>query len=161
VDNSFHYIFIYRFSYLLTYYYSFLAHYNKKCFDINWFHLLSPAILSLCYSRTEVTWLLRDDSNSKTRVRFVYMKNLKTCFVFQWQIYVKWVPLVLYFSDKFMFNECHLFYFSVINLCSMSATCCIFQWQIYVKWVPLILYFNDRFMLNECHLFYISVTDLC
>jgi hypothetical protein len=47
VDNSFRYIFIYRFSYLLTYYYSFLAHYNKKCFDINWFHLLSPAILSL------------------------------------------------------------------------------------------------------------------
>jgi hypothetical protein len=35
VDNSFRYIFIYRFSYLLTYYYSFLAHYNKKCFDIN------------------------------------------------------------------------------------------------------------------------------
>ena len=47
VDNSFRYIFIYRFSYLLTYYYSFLAHYNKKCFHINWFHLLSPAILSL------------------------------------------------------------------------------------------------------------------
>jgi hypothetical protein len=69
VDNSFRYIFIYRFSYLLTYYYSFLAHYNKKCFDINWFHLLS-----LCwYSRFEVTWLLRDDSNSKTRVRFVYV----------------------------------------------------------------------------------------
>ena len=30
VDNPFRYIFIYRFSYLLTYYYSFLAHYNKK-----------------------------------------------------------------------------------------------------------------------------------
>jgi hypothetical protein len=30
VDNSFRYIFIYRFSYLLTYYYSFLPHYNKK-----------------------------------------------------------------------------------------------------------------------------------
>jgi hypothetical protein len=73
VDNSFHYIFIYRFSYLLTYFYSFLAHYNKKCFDINWFHLLSPAILSLWYSRFEVTWLLRDDSNNKTRVRFVYV----------------------------------------------------------------------------------------
>jgi hypothetical protein len=43
VDNSFRYIFIYRFSYLHTYY-SFLADYNKKCFDINWFHLLSPAI---------------------------------------------------------------------------------------------------------------------
>jgi hypothetical protein len=41
--------------------------------DINWFHLLSPAILSLWYSRFEVTWLLRDDSNSKTRVRFVYV----------------------------------------------------------------------------------------
>jgi hypothetical protein len=53
----------------LTYYYSFLAHYNKKSFDINWFHLLSPAILSLWYSRFEVTWLLRDDSNSKTSVR--------------------------------------------------------------------------------------------
>jgi hypothetical protein len=77
VDNSFRYIYIYRFSYLLTYYYSFLAHYNKKCFDIDWFHLLSPAILSLWYSRFEVTWLLRDDFNSKTRVRFVYMKNLK------------------------------------------------------------------------------------
>ena len=48
VDNSFRYIFIYHFSYLLTYYYSFLAHYNKKCFDINWFHLLSPAISCLC-----------------------------------------------------------------------------------------------------------------
>jgi hypothetical protein len=73
VDNSFRYIFIYHFSYLLTYYYSFLAHYNKKCFDINWFYLLSPAILSLWYSRFEVTWLLRDDSNSKTCVRFVYV----------------------------------------------------------------------------------------
>ena len=54
--------------YLLTYYYSFLAHYNKKCFNVNWFHLLSPTILSLWYSHFEVTWLLRDDSNSKTRV---------------------------------------------------------------------------------------------
>ena len=58
--------------YLLAYYYSFLAHYNKKCFNINWFHLLSPTILSLWYPRFEVTWLLRDNSNSKTRVRFVY-----------------------------------------------------------------------------------------
>jgi hypothetical protein len=57
----------------LAYYYSFLAHYNKKCFDINWFHLLSPAILSLWYSHFEVTRLLRDDSNSKTHVRFVYV----------------------------------------------------------------------------------------
>ena len=40
----------------LAYYYSFLAQYNKKCFDINWFHLLSLAILSLWYSRFEVTW---------------------------------------------------------------------------------------------------------
>ena len=38
-----------------------------------WLYLLSPAILSLCYSRFEVTWLLRDDSNSKTRVRFAYV----------------------------------------------------------------------------------------
>ena len=38
------YLSIAPFSYLLTYYYSFLAHYNKTCFDINWFHLLSPAI---------------------------------------------------------------------------------------------------------------------
>jgi hypothetical protein len=29
------------------------------------------------YSRFEVTWLLRDDPNSNTRVLFVYMKNLK------------------------------------------------------------------------------------
>jgi hypothetical protein len=57
--------------------FSFLAHYNKKCFNINWFHLLSPTILSLWYSRFEVTWPLRDESNSKTRVRFVYMENLK------------------------------------------------------------------------------------
>ena len=57
----------------LAYYYSFLAQYNKKCFDINWFHLLSLAILSLWYSRFEVTQLLRDDSNSKTSVRFVYV----------------------------------------------------------------------------------------
>ena len=76
-QQSFRYIFFYRFSYLLTYYYSFLDHYNEKCFDINWFHLLSPVILSLWFSRFDVTWLLRDDSNSKTRVRFVYMKNLK------------------------------------------------------------------------------------
>jgi hypothetical protein len=73
VDNSFRYIFIYHFSYLLTYYYSFLAHYNKKCFDINWFHLLSSTILPLWYFCFEVTWLLRDDSNSKTRVRVVYV----------------------------------------------------------------------------------------
>ena len=73
MDNSFRYIFIYRFSYSLTYYYSFLAYYNKKCFDINWFHLLSPAILSLWYPRFEITWLLRDDPNSKTRVRYVYV----------------------------------------------------------------------------------------
>ena len=73
VDNSLRYIFIYRFSYLLTYYYSFLVHYNKKCFDINWFYLLSPAILSLWYSCFEVTWHLGDDSNSKTRVRYVYI----------------------------------------------------------------------------------------
>jgi hypothetical protein len=43
------------------------------CFDINGFHLLSPAILSLWYSRFEVTWLLKDDSNSKTCVRFIYV----------------------------------------------------------------------------------------
>ena len=73
MDNSLRYIFIYRFSYLLTYYYSFRAHYNENMFDINWFYLLSPAIFSLWYSRFEVTWLLRDDSNSKTRVLFVYV----------------------------------------------------------------------------------------
>jgi hypothetical protein len=35
VDNSFCYIFIYHFPYLLTHYYSFLAHYHNKCLDIN------------------------------------------------------------------------------------------------------------------------------
>jgi hypothetical protein len=47
---------------------------------LNWFHLLNPAILSLWYSRFDVTWLLRDESNSKTRVRFVYMINLNKMF---------------------------------------------------------------------------------
>ena len=84
-----------------------------------------------------------------------------TCFIFQWQMYVQWMSLVLYFSDKFMFNECHFFYFSVTNLCSMSATVVYFSDRFMLKWVPLILYFSDRFMLNECHLFYISVTNLC
>jgi hypothetical protein len=73
VDNSFRYIFIYRFPYLLTHYYSFLAHYHNKCLDTNWSRLLRSAILSLWYYRFEVTWLLRDNSNRKTRVRFVYV----------------------------------------------------------------------------------------
>ena len=34
-------------------------------------YLVPPSCL--WYSRFEVTWLLRDDSNSKTRVRFVYV----------------------------------------------------------------------------------------
>ena len=77
MDNSFRYIFINRFSYLLIYYYSFLAHYNKKCFDIDWFHLLSPAILSLLvFSLWGHMTFERWHQNSKTRVRFVYMKNL-------------------------------------------------------------------------------------
>ena len=33
---------------------------------------------TLWYSRFEVTWFFRDNSNSKTRVRFVYLKNLKS-----------------------------------------------------------------------------------
>jgi hypothetical protein len=102
--------FIYRFSYLLTYYYSFLAHYNKKCFDINWFHLLSPAILSLWYSRFEVTWLLRDDSNSKTHVRFVFQyftvsnsvyflsNNVGIHFVFMYYFPIRSFRLVPMFS---------------------------------------------------------------
>jgi hypothetical protein len=72
VDNSFHYICIYRFWYLLNNYYSFLAHYDNKCLDINWSSLLRSAILSLWYSRFEVTWFLRDNSKRKTRVWFVY-----------------------------------------------------------------------------------------
>ena len=60
-------------TYLLTYYYSFLAHYHNTCLDINWARLLRSAILSLWYSRFEVTWLLRVNSNSKTRVRFVHV----------------------------------------------------------------------------------------
>jgi hypothetical protein len=82
-----------------------------------------------------------------------FMLNEYHCCIFQWKIYVKWVPLILYFNDRLMLNECHLFYISVTNLCSMNVTYFIFQWQIYVKWVPHILYFSDRFMLNECHLF--------
>ena len=95
MDNSFRYIFIY----LLAYYYSFLAHYNKKCFDINWFHLLSPAILSLWYSRFEVTRLLRDDSNHKTRVRFVYVlpEVLHSDFFIWNKIFIQ--PRVKYFTN--------------------------------------------------------------
>ena len=39
------------------------------------FHLVMNlyGILSLWYSRFEVTWLLIDDSNSKTRVRYFYV----------------------------------------------------------------------------------------
>ena len=107
VDNSFRYIFIYGFSYLLTYYYSFLAHYNKKCFNINWFHLLSPAILSLWYSHFEVTWLLRDDS-----------KQQNTCSVclrftggFAWRIFI-WNKIFIqprgkyftYINQKWLFQ---------------------------------------------------------
>ena len=73
MDNSFRYIFIYRFSYLLTYYYSFLAHYNKNVSILTDFTYLVPPSCLCWYSRFEVTWLLRDDSNSKTRVQFVYV----------------------------------------------------------------------------------------
>ena len=38
-----------------------------------WSRLLCSAILSLWYSRFEVTWLLRDHSKRKPRVRFVYV----------------------------------------------------------------------------------------
>ena len=72
---------IFRFvKYLSTFFYTYLPvdiHYHNKCLDINWSRLLRSAILSLWYSRFEVTWLLRDHFNSKTCVRFVYMKNLK------------------------------------------------------------------------------------
>jgi hypothetical protein len=44
-----------------------------KCLDINWSRLFRSAILSLWYSRFEVTWLLRDHSKRKTRVRCVYV----------------------------------------------------------------------------------------
>ena len=65
VDISFRYIFIYRFPYLLMHYYSFLAQYHNKCLDINWSRLLRSTILSLWYSRFEVTWLLRDNLTAK------------------------------------------------------------------------------------------------
>jgi hypothetical protein len=55
--------------------------------DINWSRLLHSAILSLWYSRFEVTWLLRDHSKRKTRVRFVYV-----------------LPEVLY-GDFFIWNK--------------------------------------------------------
>ena len=47
-------------------YHSFLAQYHNKCLDINWSRLLRSAILLLWYSCFEVTWLLRDNYNSKT-----------------------------------------------------------------------------------------------
>jgi hypothetical protein len=104
-----------RFTYLLTYYYSFLAHYNKKCFNINWFHLLSSAILSLWYSRFEVTWLLRDDSNSKTHVRFVYV-----------------LPEVLH-GDFFIWNKIFIQprgkYFIYIN-----QKCYFLLWLFQLRW---------------------------
>ena len=72
MNISFRYIFIYRFRYLLMYYYSFLAQYHNKCLDINLSPLLVPpscncGILAL---RSRDFW---DNSNSKTRVRFVYV----------------------------------------------------------------------------------------
>jgi hypothetical protein len=50
--------------------------FTRQKLDINWSRLLRSAILSLWYSRFEVTWLLRDHFNSKACVRFVYMKSL-------------------------------------------------------------------------------------
>ena len=73
MDNSFRYVFIYRIPYLLAHYYLFRAHYHNKCLEINRSRLLRSAILSLRYSRFDVTWFLRDNSNSKARVRFVYV----------------------------------------------------------------------------------------
>jgi hypothetical protein len=115
VDNSFRYIFIYRFSYLLTYYYSFLAHYNKKCFDINWFHLLSPAILSLWYSRFEVTWLLRDDSNKQN-----------TCSV--WWCFTGGFALRFFIWNK-IFIQPRGKYFTYIN-----QKCYFLLWLFQLRW---------------------------
>ena len=100
-----------RFSYLLAYYYSFLAHYNKKCFDINWFHLLSPTILSLWYSHFEVTWLLRGDSNSKTRVQFTRG--------FAWRFFI-WNEIFIQPRGK---------YFTYIN-----QKCYFLLWLFQLRW---------------------------
>ena len=66
--------------------------------------LTDPAILTLWYSRFEVTWLLRDNSKRKTRVRFVYV-----------------LPEVLhgdFFSEiKYLVNlECNILQISTINV---------------------------------------------
>jgi hypothetical protein len=55
-------------------------------------------ILSLCYSRFEVTWLLRANSNSKTHVRFVYIlpEVLHSDFFIWNKIFIQ--PKVKYFT---------------------------------------------------------------
>jgi hypothetical protein len=61
--------------------------------------LTDPAILTLWYSPFEVTWLLRDNSKRKTRVRFVYV-------------------LPDFFSEiKYLVNlECNILQISTINV---------------------------------------------
>jgi hypothetical protein len=132
VDNSFCYIFIYHFPYLLTYHFSFLVHYNKKCFDINWFHLLSPAILSLWYSRFEVKWLLRDDSNNKTRVRFVYV-----------------LPEVLH--GNFLSEIKYLFNLEGNILTYINQKCYFLLWLFQLRWT----------LIQHFQVFHVNKPNMC
>ena len=50
-----------------------LLHIKNNVSILTDFTYLVPPSCLFWYSRFEVTWLLRDDSNSKTRVRFVYV----------------------------------------------------------------------------------------
>ena len=82
-ENDQTYIFCFV-KYLSTFFYTYLPvniHFQHIITNVsiyfNWSRLLRSAILSLWYFRFEVTWLLRDHFNSKTCVRFDYMKNLK------------------------------------------------------------------------------------
>jgi hypothetical protein len=115
VNNSFRYIFIYHFSYLLTYYYLFLAHYNRKCFDMNWFHLLVPpsCLCGILALRSHDFWEM---TNSKTRLA-EWKQISKVCHlviaVFSlwvqshnfWEIKFGYVLLEVLHGDFFIWNK--------------------------------------------------------